>query len=101
MGSLHVWDTVGGRDPRKTENAQHTGVTSEIHRTKYHLGTRDRPKTVAGLIEAADHIAEKLRMLADTYAPPNRPDDEREACGFLRSAGASWFVRFAHNGLYA
>lgn len=68
------------------------------------MGTRDPRKTVAGLIEAADHTAEidrlsaeKLRVLAGTYAPPNRPGDQREACGFLRSAGASWFVRFAHN----
>lgn len=68
------------------------------------MGTRDPRKTIAGLIEAADHTAEidrlsaeKLRVLAGTYAPPNRPGDQREACGFLRSAGASWFVRFAHN----
>lgn len=68
------------------------------------MGTRDRRKTIDGLIEAADHTAEidrlsaeKLRVLAGTYAPPNRPGDQREACGFLRSAGASWFVRFAHN----
>ena len=41
--------------------------------------------------------AEKLRVLAGTYSSQNGPDDQREACGFLRSAGASWFVRFAHN----
>lgn len=72
------------------------------------MATRDRRNTIAGLIEAADHTAEidrlsaeKLRVLAGTYAPPNRPGDQREACGFLRSAGASWFVRFAHNWLRA
>ena len=72
------------------------------------MGTRDRRATVDGLIEAADHTAEldrlsaeKLRVLAGTYSPPNRPGDQREACGFLRSAGASWFVRFAHNWLRA
>ncbi len=72
------------------------------------METRDRRETVADLIEAADHTAEidrlsaeKLRVLAGTYAPPNGPDDQREACGFLRSAGASWFVRFAHNWLRA
>ena len=68
------------------------------------MGTRDRRETVANLIEAAEHTAEidrlsaeKLRVLAGTYSPPNGPGDQREACGFLRSAGASWFVRFAHN----
>lgn len=72
------------------------------------MGTRDHGATVAGLIEAADHTAEidrlsaeKLRVLAGTYSSPNRPGDQREACGFLRSAGASWFVRFAHNWLRA
>lgn len=72
------------------------------------MGTRDRRDAIAGLIEAADHTAEidrlsaeKLRVLAGTYSPPNRPGDQREACGFLRSAGASWFVRFAHNWLRA
>ncbi len=72
------------------------------------MGTRDRRNTIAVLIEAADHTAEidrlsaeKLRVLAGTYSPPNRPGDQREACGFLRSAGASWFVRFAHNWLRA
>jgi len=72
------------------------------------MGTRDRRETIADLIEAADHTAEidrlsagKLRVLAGTYSPPNGPGDQREACGFLRSAGASWFVRFAHNWLRA
>lgn len=72
------------------------------------MGTRDPRDTIAGLIEAADHTAEidrlsaeKLRVLAGTYSPPNGPGDQREACGFLRSAGASWFVRFAHNWLRA
>ena len=72
------------------------------------LGTRDRRNAIAGLIEAADHTAvidrlsaEKLKVLAGTYSPSNRPGDQREACGFLRSAGASWFVRFAHNWLQA
>ncbi|WP_419857703.1 BTAD domain-containing putative transcriptional regulator [Candidatus Palauibacter irciniicola] len=72
------------------------------------MGTRDRRETVADLIEAADHTAgidrlsaEKLRVLAGTYSPPNGPGDQREACSFLRSAGASWFVRFAHNWLRA
>ena len=72
------------------------------------MGMGDRRKTIAGLIEAAEHTAEidrlsaeKLRVLAGTYSPPNQPGDQREACGFLRSAGASWFVRFAHNWLCA
>ncbi len=72
------------------------------------LGPRDRRNAIAGLIEAADHTAvvdrlsaEKLKVLAGTYSPPNRPGDQREACGFLRSAGASWFVRFANNWLHA
>ena len=72
------------------------------------MGTRDRRETVADLIDAADHTAdidrlsaEKLRVLAGTYSSPNGTGDQREACGFLRSAGASWFVRFAHNWLRA
>lgn len=71
-------------------------------------GAGDRRGAIAGLIEAADHMAgidrlsaEKLRVLAGTYAPSSRPGDQREARGFLRSAGASWFVRFANNWLRA
>ena len=72
------------------------------------MRNRDRRETIAGLLEAADRTAkidrlsaEKLRVLAGTYSPPNRPGDQREACGFLRSVGGSWFVRFAHNWLRA
>ena len=63
-----------------------------------------RRHAVRCLMDAADRTApidrlsaEKLRVLAGTFSPRNEPEDQREARGLLRSAGASWFVRFATN----
>ena len=63
-----------------------------------------RRHAVRRLMDAADRTApidrlsaEKLRVLAGAFSPRNEPEDQREARGLLRSAGASWFVRFANN----
>ena len=45
---------------------------------------------------ASDRLsAEKLRVLAGLLAPGEERAEQRGARGFLRSAGSSWFLRFA------
>ncbi|WP_420633169.1 BTAD domain-containing putative transcriptional regulator [Candidatus Palauibacter sp.] len=68
------------------------------------LGPGRREDAIDELIDAANRTvavdrlsAEKLRVLAGAFSAPNGPGDQPEARGFLRSAGASWFVRFANN----
>ncbi len=63
-----------------------------------------RRHAVRRLMDAADRTApidrlsaEKLRVLAGAFSPRSVAEDQREARGLLRSAGASWFVRFANN----
>ena len=66
------------------------------------MGPTRREDAARRLVEAADRTAptdrlsaQKLRVLAGTLSRSLAREEHRRARGVLRSAGASWFVRFA------